>query len=347
MKGNLEVAFQKSMLQKAKRTTDGDIPGCQKSGKPTVLLHVYLLEFDLQLYTYFHAVSDQPFPRIFCTETLRKQNMDSPRGVKRIRRGGLRQRMNAADGEKFQESVFFVLLMQWYAEGVLSAVQCNELSKACVTDMEKAREGYKFPKLEALASVIHPKNTQRHIFNSIRREAGERLPCPLLTCMPFKGFTGTKSNAAILLPHEMFASFWENKQGWQVSVLPDESKLMEFWKVYSQNPSMQGHPVFKRHGFGSKCIPLMVHGDEVPVQGVGKIWSKSALLFSWASMIATSCGSSVEDTMIHIWGVFEQHVMPTVGGTAGTMSHFWPVLRWSFTAIWHGKWPNADWRGVK
>ena len=37
-------------------------------------------------------------------------------------------------------------------------------------------------------------------------------------------------------------------------------------------------------------IPIVLHGDEIPITGKGKIWSSSAVVFSWSSMLNSLYG---------------------------------------------------------
>ena len=39
-----------------------------------------------------------------------------------------------------------------------------------------------------------------------------------------------------------------------------------------------------------KVVPIVLHGDEAPVTGRGMMWSSSAVIFSWSSMLATTSG---------------------------------------------------------
>ena len=90
----------------------------------------------------------------------------------------------------------------------------------------------------------------------------------------------------------------------------------------------------------------MLHGDEVPVTGIGKIWCHQALAFSWASLIAHGLGGTVDDISIYIWGCFEKFIVPTIDETLGTMGTFFRVMRWGFEAMYRGRWPTHDWRGI-
>ena len=54
----------------------------------------------------------------------------------------------------------------------------------------------------------------------------------------------------------------------------------------------------KTRNFKNLAIPISMHGDEVPVVGVGKIWARNALSFSWCSLINNALGGKGGDIMI-------------------------------------------------
>ena len=60
---------------------------------------------------------------------------------------------------------------------------------------------------------------------------------------------------------------------------------------------MDGHPVKSKKRWEAKAIPLMFYGDEVPVIGVGKVWSRRVLMFEWFSILAQAAGAATEDVM--------------------------------------------------
>lgn len=127
----------------------------------------------------------------------------------------------------------------------------------------------------------------------------------------------------------------------------------------------------------SRCVPIGVHGDEVPLVGVGKVWCRMMLTFQWFSLIATSTTSSTKDIMHWIWGVLDRFIC---AGEGGTMETFFAILEafqacrclvvlleschlccrpdikntlnsqleckeWSFRALYEGTWPSHDYRG--
>ena len=170
------------------------------------------------------------------------------------------------------------------------------------------------------------------------------MPAPASLEIPF--LNGPQLTS-ILLPHEYFAASYSNPTLWNASILPDSSKLKIFWQSMAAHPMMLGHPWHSRPDGRQKCVPLGWHGDEVPVMGVGKIWRRSALVFSWFSILAQGLGSSSAEVMFYAWGIFEKFVANMEGSYLGTMETFWLIMKWSFTCIWHGTWPTSDWRGCR
>ena len=68
--------------------------------------------------------------------------------------------------------------------------------------------------------------------------------------------------------------------------------------------------------------------------GVGKIWSRSVLNFSWCSLLANALGGKMADIMLYIWGCFEKFCIQTTDNTLGTMDSFYRILAWSFQALY-------------
>ena len=134
-------------------------------------------------------------------------------------------------------------------------------------------------------------------------------------------------------------------EAWTRCILPDVSKVKLFWNSFKGHPLMANHPCKKNENWMDATLPLGLHGDEVPVSGVGKVWCKAVLSFSWFSILACASGLGFEDAHIYVWGVFEKCCVDTRGAVLGTMHTFWLITQWSFSALATGKWPHRDWRG--
>ena len=120
-------------------------------------------------------------------------------------------------------------------------------------------------------------------------------PKPADVSLPFKAPLGDRTQS-LLLPHEMFASIYEHyPHAWTQNIIPDEETLGTFWDSVAAHPQMAGHPIAARPDFRSRCIPLGLHGDDVPITGLGKIWvSKMTQLsffrcWRWVAARKTKC----------------------------------------------------------
>ena len=107
------------------------------------------------------------------------------------------------------------------------------------------------------------------------------------------------------------------------------------------HPSFLAHPFKNQPDFKTKPFPIQLHGDGVPVTGVGKSWSKSVNVFSWAhSLVSSSAASS--QIMV---GMFHKHLVckdDDNNATDGFLRHLCWSLRWMKLGLW----PDKDADGV-
>ena len=251
------------------------------------------------------------------------------------RRKGLQQRQQADADDMDVPSSLHALLLLYLAQGIFSGAQVHAIAQAGQSDVDKASQGHTLKDLKSIASLSHSKNLGRSLLAKMSKVAN--LPEPLEVHIPMKGAIDTVPSNSILLPHEMFSALYEISEAWTRSIF-FESKLKLFWKGFQGHPALTNHPILKVPSYQNKVIPVALHGDEVPVLGVGKIWCKSVLSFSWFSLMACAAGTGFLDAHLYIWGIFEKYVLPT-------KDVFWLITRWSFEAMLKGKWPSTDWRG--
>ena len=75
---------------------------------------------------------------------------------------------------------------------------------------------------------------------------------------------------------------------------------MAFWNAFEGHPSMESGLEQQMTGYPTHVIPLGCHGDGVPTVGVGKIWSKLQLCFSWTSFLKNGAAKACS---LLIWSV--------------------------------------------
>ena len=261
------------------------------------------------------------------------------------RKGGILQRINSAKEDVKVESSLYTLLMTMYAKGELSGAQVHTIAKAGQEDINKTHDGLNVVGLDRIARLEQSRNLARTLAAMMTKDSD--LPMPMEVHIPMKGLQDGVPCKSLLLPHELLASFFQKAGAWQSCILPDATKLTTFWDNFEGHPCFQGHPLRSIPGYKSFTIPIAMHGDECPVLGVGKIWCKCVLFFSWFSLMAVAAGQGFQNANIYTWGVWEKFCIQSQPGLLGTMDTFFAIMRWSFESMYNGTWPSHDWRGCK
>jgi len=235
-------------------------------------------------------------------------------------------------------------LLEKFAWGFISTIFIQHIALLVLEDLKLAQEtGGKFEDLEKLANAggkgKHPQNCHRDIMRFCQVPT---LPV-FRVSLPFKD--GLEHLCHVLLPHETFAAMYHNyRPAFDKYILGAPGRMKAFWDSVHLHPALEGHWVKNQPGWRTKYVPVATHGDEVPVVGVGKVWSKSFLTFQWASLLAVGMGHGTRETLFWIWGVFEKMA---ASGDAGTIERFLQILCWSWEVLKARKWPKKDWRGME
>lgn len=113
--------------------------------------------------------------------------------------------------------------------------------------------------------------------------------------------------------------------------------ISSFWTSMAPNPLLRGHPLKARRDWARCTIPLSLHGDTVPVTGVGKRWTKAADVYSWNSLVGQG---PTKLCNYYIFSIFQRLISTYFN--AGTKTRLWRVLKWSFDALMTGRFPTHD-----
>ena len=92
----------------------------------------------------------------------------------------------------------------------------------------------------------------------------------------------------------------------------------------------------------TKAVPITMHGDGVPVVGVGKPGTKSLEIVSWCSLFGT--GSTVQFNF-YSFSIFKDSCSETFNGN--TFARLWKIFSWSLYWLFRGVHPDRDYNGVK
>ena len=124
------------------------------------------------------------------------------------------------------ESALYALLMIYFAKGLMSGALVHKISQAAQEDIDKAAKGWNVQGLNKVASLKHARNLGASLARMMAKESD--LPEPFHVHIPLKGAIEETASASLLLPHELFASFYDKGSAWAKCILPDQSLLRKF-----------------------------------------------------------------------------------------------------------------------
>ena len=262
------------------------------------------------------------------------------------KRKGLSGAGIAAASSELAGSTLRVWLLEQYAWGLISPQQLQAISRRALHD---AREKT-ISDLEPLARLgsfgQHGNNVNRDL---VKLMGQEPKMCELSRItlrksshevpVPIPGVPADEHAYTITLPHELFSSIFHNyKDAWQKVIMPGQSYLDRFWQGAKELPQFRDHPLAQERSL-SRLVPLSIHGDETPVLGKGKIWSSSALIFSWTSLLSNIFAAGTKASQLYIWAAWHKSF------NKHTNEAFFAMLLWSLECLFSGRWPDRDWRG--
>lgn len=270
--------------------------------------------------------------------------------AKRKRTGGIQQRIAQANAEVRvetcgNESQLAQFLLERFAWGEMSPQLLQRISHLAVQDFLAAEKNEKvLGDLRALASIgtngTYPNKCHADLM--AKAEKISCLPDPFRISMPFAPPVG-EFMQGILLPHEMFSAMYHQYPNtFKKSVLNSEDALKSFWNSVAQHPQMHAHPLKDIQHYKTTCIPIALHGDGVPIVGLGKGWSRVMTLFSWYSLVGQG---HTRELLFWVWGIYDRLIKGAVDG--GTRAKFFAVLCWSFRVMLEGRWPSHDFEGKR
>eukprot|EP00969_Alexandrium_andersonii_P336082 14854881-Alexandrium_andersonii.AAC.1 len=233
-----------------------------------------------------------------------------------------------------------LLLQEWCWSG-MSPIKMQQIAAAAMQDGAKGND------LQSLATLgssgQQPKNCHRDLVQRLKPPALGPAVYEIRLWYKFRFNVLKPFLVKCLLPHRLFAYLFSkhSKVFHQKFLGGGPATIEDFWTAMRQHPAMRNHPMLSRGDYKSKCVPLGLHGDSVPVAGIGRKWVKSCLALSWQSLLA--CGSTVEFNYLII-ALYK--VLCVKEGPKATMAKVWKTIRWSFYWLWKGVWPTHDEEGV-
>ena len=260
------------------------------------------------------------------------------------RKGGLRQRLQQQREDTAQTSELASYLLEECFWGSMSPQQLQRIASLALKDAEKIKDSGEFPHdLQVLSSLGTDGLYSNKMWGDLVRHISPnvKLPQPMTVKIPCKAGLATQP---IMLPHELLADIYEKFPAvWVQVVKPSDSRAEQFWSSVQGHPAMESSPILSRPSYRQLCLPLAVHGDAVPITGVGKGWCQQLTDLSFMSLLGLG---SVKELLFYMGGFWEKlRVMSN--DMNGTAHKFMAVLAWSFGILWEGVWPSRDFSGKK
>lgn len=226
-------------------------------------------------------------------------------------RGGIQQRLSLAEpsGEAKQgqpKSCLADWLHRQWAEGFFSPQQLQKIAALAQVDFEAsgARAPHPLAQLARLGSNgLYENNMHRDLVKLLAPVSS--LPHALPVKIPMKGGLFLQN---IQLPHLQFHCMHKHyTDRFNSSFFPEAPhSLRSFWETFSQHICMRDHPALGRPDLYSKGLPIKIHGNAMPVTGIGKAWSKGMLVMNWSGLL--NKGASRENCHVMYVAVW-QHIL--------------------------------------
>ena len=291
-------------------------------------------------------------------------------GASRIRGGRLQKRKRlreelAAAGQRetptaassqhqFDSSLAFHLVQQW-AWGFYSAPQVQVLAARAYEDQRKLlrenglSEDLAAESLHYLAAMgkfgRYPGNIARELKNWLQEP---KCPKPLVVNITIRVHKPRRQRPAIaprpsefMLPHAIFADMFRNERAefYEKFLGGSLQSLSDFWEetMRRRDPRLVFHPMCTRPRWQQRAVPIMIHGDAVPVIRVGRPGTQSLECISMQPVLAY--GKTLSVKML-LFSIFEKCKVK------GHTDRIWEVLAWSFATLFNGVFPESDRRGM-
>ena len=115
--------------------------------------------------------------------------------------------------------------------------------------------------------------------------------------------TVAERKLAFFEPYLVFLEVQERQTDVFRSVIcPSTDSIQQFWSEVGSHPALVHHPVRKIDRFDQRAIPVVLHGDGVPVSGLLGAQQRSCCFVSWRSLLCRESSSKRQHFLLTaIW----------------------------------------------
>ncbi|CAE7627572.1 unnamed protein product [Symbiodinium microadriaticum] len=189
------------------------------------------------------------------------------------------------------------------------------------------------PQVQLVAALVEEDVPREHVKPQIRLLAslGNRGQYPanlrrdLLRHTKMPSFSSTsvfvpikksvRTSIPFLDPYEVFRTIQlDHPRVFKECICRSASEVADFWQHVGSHPAVRHHPVKSITGYEFRAIPLVLHGDGVPIDSK----DRSCAFISWRSLLSSQTSSKLAHVLITaVWT--EQIVVSPCGNTVASI----------------------------
>ena len=257
------------------------------------------------------------------------------------------RRSKPVNETKVVESALIAYLIERFLWGAYSPQEVQRIASFLQTDLAaaiNAGPGVTFPQVDLVEKIGNhgriPSNMHRDLMRTLVDIGISALSVVNLSLKETGTVIATIGTQCIIYPHELFSSMYTHyHDAFMRRFVVSQATIKQFWEAVSHTTQYKEHPVRLRKNHKSRCIPLVLHTDGVPVSGIGKAWSKLVDLYSWGSLL-----NSDGVTWLSLYLIIGIHCVLC---SDATIDEIWTIIVWSFGCMYRGTWPDRHWNGRK
>ena len=178
-----------------------------------------------------------------------------------------------------------------------------------------------------------------------------RTPCMVGKDKPRKGEKIKERvlniDVPVLAPHSLMSYLFQHhrKRFDQIMFGGDfnADELKAFWQgvLDRKDPRLQNHDMCTRKRWGSRAIPISIHGDAVPAVNIGTSGGKSYDIYSWQSILSRGRSKSVKQYMFGLFVDCECKRESEADPRNKTMEALWTFVVSSLRTAYSGQDPDS------
>ena len=238
-------------------------------------------------------------------------------------RQGVRQRAAARDAAARKPSSLAEHLYNQQCWGQLSLAQVRDIAvRAC--DGFAAAGAAPPPDLQMLGQLGESRAETHNLWRDLQRRTVKPFLEPCWENIPL---SMGERQLPFFKPHYVFETLRDQRpQTFAASICPGEESVARFWRECGDHPALRQHPVRALPKFDRRAVPVVLHGDGVPITAIGAS-QKSCCFISWRSLLCRWTSTRKQHYLI--CPVWSEHLVKT----GQTVDAIWKQICDSFDGM--------------